>query len=419
MAAQRISAGIGVLDEAPDLLAAARRRIEDGALREDGRERVGLELEFHLVDLAAPEHRPGWPRVCALVDAVPPLPSGSRVTVEPGGQVELSLPPAPDAATAVTRLRADVVALRAALRPAYGLVALGADPLRPVRRIHPGARYRAMERHFDALGCGGPGRAMMSATAALQVNLDAGTRGAWRDRTALLGLLGPVLTALSATSSCLAGTRSGWHSMRAQAWAGIDDRRSGSCLPPDADPAACWADYALAAPVMFTGGPTAPRAVTTRVPLAVWLADPDLLGHESGPEEIDDHLTTLFPPLRPRGYLELRCLDAMPDRWWPALVALVATVLQDPAAGERAREACLRARPDPLHAGRLGLADPAVRHAARECVLAAADRAVGGLREPLADLAEVVLAGRTPGDDVRDRLDRVGAARLMLEEADA
>ena len=49
--------------------------------------------------------------------------------------------------------------------------------------------------------------------------------------------------------------------------------------------------------------------------------------------DLDYHLTTLFPPVRPRGYIEIRCIDALPDRWWPALVAtLAATLLDDPVA---------------------------------------------------------------------------------------
>ena len=53
-----------------------------------------------------------------------------------------------------------------------------------------------------------------------------------------------------------------------------------------------------------------------------------------------DHLSTLFPPVRPRGYLELRCLDALPDRWWPAVAALVTTLVDDPVAADEAAEAC-------------------------------------------------------------------------------
>ena len=53
--------------------------------------------------------------------------------------------------------------------------------------------------------------------------------------------------------------------------------------------------------------------------------------------DLDYHLTTLFPPVRPRGYVEIRCLDALPDRWWPALAALTATLVDDPRGRRRGR----------------------------------------------------------------------------------
>jgi glutamate--cysteine ligase len=85
------------------------------ALTPGGTGRVGLELEGHLVDLDAPAARVPWDRVRAVVGSVGPLPGGSRVTVEPGGQVELSGPPAQGVEGAVTALRADRAVLGGAL----------------------------------------------------------------------------------------------------------------------------------------------------------------------------------------------------------------------------------------------------------------------------------------------------------------
>jgi glutamate--cysteine ligase len=158
----------------------ARAHVAGAALTPDEGGRVGLELEYHLIDLADPGRRPTWQEVVALGTELPPLPSKSPVTFEPGGQVELSTPPGDDVVSAVAALRADGAALRSALRVAgYGAVPLGSDLARPVRRTNPHPRYSAMELHFDALGCAGSGQAMMTATAALQVNLDAGAREGW------------------------------------------------------------------------------------------------------------------------------------------------------------------------------------------------------------------------------------------------
>src|SRR3954449_777957 len=96
------------LDEAVDAVTAA-------ALRPGPIGSVGLELEGHLVDLSGPGRRVTWPRIRAVLDGLGPLPGGSRVTLEPGGQVELSGPPLAGVAAAVAPLRADRAALPAVL----------------------------------------------------------------------------------------------------------------------------------------------------------------------------------------------------------------------------------------------------------------------------------------------------------------
>ena len=94
----------GVTLAAADPVAAAREYLESTALHADSRGRVGLELEFHLVDLTRPARRPSWADVQQLLDQLTGLPGGSRVTVEPGGQLELSTDPQPDVEAAVRRL---------------------------------------------------------------------------------------------------------------------------------------------------------------------------------------------------------------------------------------------------------------------------------------------------------------------------
>src|SRR5215218_8721175 len=93
----------------------ARARVVAGALADAPVGLVGLELEGHLVDLDRPAERVPWSRVLDAARRVRSLPGGSRLTVEPGGQVELSGPPGQDAAAAVTAMRRDEAVLRAAL----------------------------------------------------------------------------------------------------------------------------------------------------------------------------------------------------------------------------------------------------------------------------------------------------------------
>lgn len=406
-----------LLDER-DPVGVAMQYVGDAALRAGEERRVGLELEFHLVDLAAPSRRPDWGTVQALVSALPPMPAGSSVTVEPGGQIELSTTPRDDVGAVVAALRSDREALRASLAEAgLGAAPLGTDPVRPVQRVNPQPRYAAMEEHFEGTGCAGAGRAMMTSTAALQVNLDAGPEEGWAARLELVHSLVPVLVALSATSPYLAGRASGWHSMRQQSWQGIDCRRAGPIGP--GDPAAAWAVYALAAPVMLLREADEVRSVTREVPFGAWLDAPALLGRRATREDLDYHLTTLFPPVRPRGYLEIRCVDALPDRWWPALAALTVTLADDEVAADRAAELCEPVARRSEAAARRGLSDPDLCAAVTGCLELAVSRCAPELKADVDAFAELVASGRTPSSELRARAEAHGPLRVLEEEAHA
>jgi glutamate--cysteine ligase len=394
----------------------AREHVAHTALRPSTERRVGLELEAHLVDLDRPAARPSWARVQAVLADVPPMPAGSAVTVEPGGQIELSTPPLADAVAAVRGLLADVATLRTHLAgQRLGAAALGADPARPLRRVNPGTRYVAMEQHLDAVGCGAAGRAMMTATAALQVNLDAGPEQGWAERLDALHALVPVLVAASAASPYLAGRASGWQSMRREAWLGIDGARTGAMAT--GDPVTAWADYALGAPVMMVRDGDQTRPLTTRVSFAAWADGHPAFDRPPSVADLDYHLTTLFPPVRPRGYLEIRGLDALPDRWWPAVVALTTVLLDDPVATDRARDAAGSLAEE--RAARAGCADPAVRRVVLACLAIASERAPADLRADVDDLAALIESGRTVSDLLRRRIERVGPHRVLEEEAHA
>lgn len=134
---------------------------------------------------------------------------------------------------------------------------------------------------------------------------------------------------------------------------------------------------------------------------------------------MDYHLTTLFPPVRPRGYIEIRCIDALPDRWWPALAALTAILVDDPVAADRAAELAAPVAGGWQTAARAGLSDPAVRAAVSGCVQVALDRCPPELKAGLEAFAELIAAGRTPSDELRARAASVGPLRVLEEEAHA
>ena len=142
--------------------------------------------------------------------------------------------------------------MRAFAQAGLGLVLLGADPLRPAKRVNPGARYRAMEQFFAASGTAAAGSAMMTSTASVQVNLDAGPASDWAARVRLAHALGPTMIAIAANSPLLGGKFSGWRSSRQRVWGQLDSARCGPILGASGDdPASDWARYALRAPVMM------------------------------------------------------------------------------------------------------------------------------------------------------------------------
>jgi glutamate--cysteine ligase len=392
---------------------------------------VGLEIETHLVDLDSVADRPAWDRIDPMPRIVRTAAGQCSVTLEPGGQLELSGPPAPDILAAITELRHDVQGTRLALAGLrLGLAHAGADPLRPPRRINPRPRYRAMEQHFAATGHGAPGAVMMTCSAALQVNLQAGPEPGWPERMARAHRLGPTMVAISASSPWLSARDTGWKSARQRAWSGLDPRACGpvpGCLPPDGesgavtDPAAAWARYALRAPVAFirTRGDEM-AAVGQPVPFERWASGEVRLGGRAPTAaDLDTHLTTLFPPVRLRGYLELRYLDMTAPRWWPAVAAVVTTLMDDPVAADLASEATEPTARLWDRAARCGLADPALARSARQCLRIAAARVPAQLVPAVADLAELVESGRCPGDLLAERIGEIGPHAAFEELAHA
>lgn len=136
--------------------------------------RVGAELDWLVARREDPLAVVPLEQVRALLAGAQPFPGGSRLTPEPGGQVELSSDPPGALAGCLEALDRDVAHLQAVLDRA-GLVLLdsAADPFRPpLRQLHQ-HRYDAMAAYYQSLP-GSLGEVMMASTAAVQVNLDAG-----------------------------------------------------------------------------------------------------------------------------------------------------------------------------------------------------------------------------------------------------
>jgi len=371
--------------------------------------RVGVELELLTAPAADPTARPALHDLLTAVASIVP-PEGSSITLEPGGQVELSSRPCAGAGPAVLAMEADLEALRAGLAVAgLATASFGLDFVRPHERLVPGGRYEAMEAYFAARD-DPAGRAMMCGTASTQVNLDLGDEAVVGRRWRLAHALGPVLVASFANSPLSRTGPTGAKSSRQQIWAALDPSRSAPVLtgpgPPSQGPAASWASYAMAAAVMLIREQSGRfHPVGPGLSFARWMSDGDDLGYPT----LDDfayHLTTLFPPVRPKGWLELRMIDALPDPWWQVAVAVTTALMDDPGASEAAERACgpvARCWPE---AAAHGLADPVLASAARTCFAAALEALPGmgvgsAVVAATSDYADrYVTRQRTPGDDL-------------------
>jgi glutamate--cysteine ligase len=265
---------------------------------------------------------------------------------------------------------------------------------------------------------------MMTSTASVQVNLDAGPESGWADRVRLAHALGPTMIAIAANSPLLAGSFVGWRSARQRVWGRLDTARCGPILGANGDDPACdWARYALRAPVMLVHSPSRPSQSTLDpvidyVPFADWVdRKAELGGRRPTTADLDYHLTTLFPPVRPRGWLEIRYLDSVPDALWPALVFTLVTLLDDAAAAGVAATATESVATAWDIAARVGLADRRLHASATRCVQAAADRVPRELQDSMRRLVRVVEEASCPGDDFAERAIRYGVARAVTQLA--
>jgi glutamate--cysteine ligase len=339
------------------------------------------------------------------------------LSLEPGGQLEVSSACAPSAAAAIAATRADVAAVHAALaEQGLAWVLLGTDPIRPPRRVNPAPRYRAMRDWFAAPYSGSDGThatTMMCSTAALQVNLDAGRPSHWRRRVDRAQRLAPVLTALTGSSAYLREVDTGWCSSRQRAWSALDPLTAGP-LPAVDDPVREWTERALDAPVMLLPSPDGLRAAPCRRPLREWLSNPAGWPAATA-QDVRRHLTTLFPPVRLRGWLELRCMDSVPDAWWPAVLAAVVAWMDEPAIDESV-EAALSVSPVALDvAAHLGVGDVRLHELLATLLTLALPHVPPEVAPELVALLELVSAGRTPGSVVAAAMRRRGPAAVVQE----
>ncbi len=387
----------------PTLTHAHAFELSCSMFRPTGDDLVGLECEWPVRDWRTPNQRPDLHALRTVAD--PPIPGGGRITVEPGGQIELSSYPVAGVSNAIDQVNRDADEVHARL------LSLGLDfevraveRCRPPQRILPEPRYRSMEAFFDARNP--VGRWMMCNTASLQVNVsnDPDTvKGT--DRWVVLNRIAPALVAMFANSRGTDSTGQMWASLRQGIWLAMDPNRT-KPVRTDVPPAHAWLDYAMKADVMHVLDPHSASLGTSVSPgmsFAHWMDKGGVYGYPTI-EDLRYHFSTLFPPVRPRGWLELRVLDALPS-WMRTAAALTVTASLTPRAVAKILDRIPDLTNHHVAAARDGLHDPFIARAVRDLSRIVLDNAssVTDRSDHLAALDGFVerftSRGVSPGDD--------------------
>ena len=355
---------------------------------------------------------------------------GASVSLEPGGQLELS-------GGMMSDLHAADEELRAHLRDVHevaGPLGLGFSPIgfHPVARREdmpwmPKSRYAIMRRYMPTRG--GRGLDMMLRTCTVQVNLDFGDEADMAEKLRLSLALQPLATALFANSPFIEGRPSGYLSGRAWAWTDTDPDRTGipACAFEPGFGFEQFTQFVLDVPMYFL----ARDGVLIDVAGASFrdFMAHGLHGHHATMGDWADHVTTVFTEVRLKRFLEMRGADAGSPAMLQAQPALWVGLLYDDAAQKAAaaltREWSLeQVRALRMEAPRQGLraeiAGRSLREVAQDVLAIARDglRARGlGEELYLAPLDEIVASGLTQADRALHLYNTVwagDASRMLL-----
>ena len=267
----------------------------------------------------------GWDPVIESGHIIGLKHQGASVSLEPGGQFELSGAPLKSIHETCNEVGAHLSAVKTlADEIGVGFLGLGAAPTWSLEDapMMPKARYQIMRRYMGEVGR--LGRQMMFRTATVQVNLDFASEADMVKKLRVSLALQPIATALFANSPFMDGRPNGYQSYRSHIWTDTDPDRSGM-LPfvfEDGFGFEAYADYALDVPMYFVrrrGAYQDYAGASFRDFL-----DGSLQGLEGERPTIDDwndHLSTIFPEVRMKQFLEMRGADAGP---WDMICALPA-----------------------------------------------------------------------------------------------
>jgi len=260
----------------------------------------------------------------------------AAITLEPGGQFELSGAPVTTVHETSSEIHAHLAQLSEVARPlGIGFLGLGMNPKwsRSEVPTMPKGRYRIMSAYMPKVGR--LGLDMMYRTCTVQTNLDFCSEADMVKKLRVGLALQPIATALFANSPFTEGKLNGYLSYRSEIWRHTDPDRTGM-LPWAFEPGMGferWVDYALDVPMYFIkrGDRYIDVAgLSFRDLMAGRLAT--VPGERATLSDWANHLTTIFPEVRLKRYLEMRGADAGPRRRLASLAALWVGLLYDDVA---------------------------------------------------------------------------------------
>jgi len=279
----------------------------------------------------------GWepimegPNIIGLSDVT----GGGAISLEPGGQFELSGAPVTTIHRTCSELMAHLSQLRQVAEPlGIGFLGLGMTPnwSRSEMPVMPKGRYRIMTGYMPKVGK--LGLDMMYRTCTVQANVDFSSEADMVKKLRVSLALQPVATALFANSPFTDGKPNGYLSFRSEIWRDTDKDRSGM-LPWAFEPGmgyGRWVDYALDVPMYFVKRGDRYIDVAGRSfrdLMAGRLAE--LPGERATVSDWANHVSTIFPEVRLKRYLEMRGADGGPWRRLPSLSAFWVGLLYDDA----------------------------------------------------------------------------------------
>lgn len=290
----------------------------------------GLRDRFNWEPVMESHHLIGLTRDCA------------NVSLEPGGQLELSGAPLKTLHETAAELEQHLTELKEVSDEiGANFINLGAAPIWPHEAMPtmPKGRYRLMTDYMDQVGT--MGKSMMYRTSCVQVNLDFSSENDMVKKMRVALALQPIATALFANSPFFDSKLSGYKSWRSRIWWDLDASRTGM-LPFVFEPGfgfEAWVDYALDVPMYFVH-----REGVYIDALGQSFRDflngklPALPGEKPRLSDWQDHLTTIFPEARLKQFIEMRGADAGDKYHITALSAFWVGILYNKTALDSARE---------------------------------------------------------------------------------